>query len=691
MNRCPNCMKEQPDDAVRCLECGYEKSISKDNCLIPGTILKGRYCIGRVLGVGGFGKTYIGYDEKTDSKVAVKEYFPSNLVTHLPGSNAVVVSSEKNSNEFDSGKKRFMEEASRLAQLGGEPEIVQVYDFFEENNTAYIVMEFLNGETLLEKLKREGRLKTEEALDIMDAVLKGLIKVHERGMLHRDIAPDNIFLCSDGKIKLFDFGSARTMNSVRTRSMAQEIKKGYSPPEQYSSEKNKGTWTDVYAAAATCYRMITGTKPPQALERIGNNGKKLKKTSEYGIRIKKPVENAILNALQPEISRRTQTAEEFRKQLSDSNTRLTKGKNGKTDLGGMSLGVIIPVSVIAAVLIGFGVLLGMGIIHYDPETAGKQQLAEGMIRIPNLVNLSLTDAMEKAKTGGFSVKVSDKEYSDTVPISRILCQDISAGSIVRAETTVAVILSAGIEQTYSPWLTGLSVEEAEKRLFDLGFKGEFTEAESWIKPGCIITQNPGPETAINTGDVIVLVVSKGKDSAAPGEKALNTDELVGKNWNDVLKSAEEKGFYIYREDTVYNDAQEGTVISAEKSVSGNGLTEVKAVVSAGRERTIVSDVVGNERTVAIEMLTADGLVSQVKEEYSDTVEAGKVISQEPAGGTRIPKGTEVQLSVSLGRKPVETMAPETVPKQNPAVKEYTPAPAMPDAAGEPPTISNDFG
>ena len=694
MNRCPNCMKELPVDLTRCPECGYEKNISNDNCLMPGTVLKERYYVGRVLGAGGFGKTYVGYDEKIDSKVAIKEYLPSNLVTHVPGDDRVVVSSEKDSSEFENGKKRFMEEAARLAQVGGEPEIVQVYDYFEENNTAYIVMEFLSGETLLEKLKREGRLKTEEALAIMDEVLKGLIKVHERGLLHRDIAPDNIYLCNDGKVKLFDFGSARTMNSGRTRSMAQEIKKGYSPPEQYSSEKNKGTWTDVYAAAATCYRMVTGTKPPQALERIGNHAKKTKKPSEYGIRIKKPVENAIMNALQPEISKRTQTAEEFRKQLSDSNTRLVSGGSGKTDLGNVPLWIKILVPVAAAVLIGFGGLLATGTIRFDTATAGKQQLAEGMIRIPNLVNLSVTDAMGKAETGGFSIKISDKEYSDTIPISRILYQDIGAGSIAEEGTVVEVILSAGIEQTYAPYLTGLSRDEIEAVLLDQGFKAEYVYEDSFVCPEHAASQDPAADTALNTGDTIRVTLSKGHEGMKKPAIA-DTLSLTGLSWSEALKEAETKGFYLTRKETVYSSEPGNTIIAQalkEDSVSG-GIPVIETTVSAGRERTLVPDLSGNTEDSAKALLEAAVLQFEITYEESSDVEKGRVIRQDLKAGERVPQETVISVAVSSGEpEPETTAAPvNTQPRQNAPQAAPQPQPQTQPQGGEPPTIMDNNG
>lgn len=686
-------MREIPDDAVRCPQCNYElNSATKESFyLVPGEKLQNRYLVGTVLGAGGFGITYIGFDEKLGDVVAIKEYMPGDLATRAGGERGVTVYTGDNGRQFQLGKERFMQEAAKLAKLSSEPEIVHVYDFFEENGTTYIVMEYLNGETLRKKLKREKKLSPDEAIYITKEVLKGLIKVHATGMLHRDVAPDNIYLLKNGVVKLFDFGSARAVSSERTRSLTVEIKAGYSPVEQYQSHGNQGTWSDVYATAATCYRMLTGSVPQVSMERKVKD--KLLPPSKRNVKLKKSAENAIMNALNVDLTQRTQTAEEFLRQLESSGTGRKKEKKNKEDIGAVSLGVKIAIPVVAVLLLVFGALLATGTISFETALSGKQQISEGMVRIPNLVNSSVNDAMERAKEDGFEIQIVDKEYSDTIPISRILSQSVSAGSIADQGITVEVVLSAGIEGTYAPYVTGLSREEIESKLLEDGFKAEFREdpSPSYIRPGCAISQEPAAETAVNTGDSIVVTLSTGVDGARSA-----TDEdaqlVTGKTWDDALKIASEEGFYLARKETIYSSEPENSIITAHAAVVDNTTAEsvVVTTVSAGRERTIVPQVVDGTVEAAKQLLDAAGLSCAVTKESSAEVPEGMVMSQSIASGERIPEGTEIRLTVSAGAPEPETEAPpETQQRQN--TQQQTPQPQPQPQGGEPPTIMDNNG
>ena len=678
-------MREIPDDAVRCPQCNYElNSTTKESFyLVPGEKLQNRYLVGTVLGAGGFGITYIGFDEKLGDVVAIKEYMPGDLATRAGGERGVTVYTGDNGRQFQLGKERFMQEAAKLAKLSSEPEIVHVYDFFEENGTAYIVMEYLDGETLRKKLKREKKLSPDEAIYITKEVLKGLIKVHATGMLHRDVAPDNIYLLKNGAVKLFDFGSARAVSSGRTRSLTVEIKAGYSPVEQYQSHGNQGTWSDVYATAATCYRMLTGSVPQVSMERKVKD--KLLPPSKRNVKLKKSAENAIMNALNVDLTQRTQTADEFLRQLESSGTGRKKEKKNKEDIGAMSLGIKIAIPAIAVLLLVFGALLATGTISFETALSGKQQIAEGMVRIPNLVNSSVNDAMERAKEDGFEIQIVDKEYSDTIPISRILSQSVSAGSIADQGITVEVVLSAGIEGTYAPYVTGLSREEIESKLLEDGFKAEFREdpSPSYICPGCAISQEPAAETAVNTGDTIVVTLSSGADGVRNATTA-DAQKVAGKSWEEALQIAEQEKFYLARKETVYSAEPEGNIINSQASSDA-----VITTVSAGRERTIVPEVAGGTLDAAKQLLDAAGLVYSTTDQSSTEVPEGTVMTQSIASGERIPEGTEIRLTVSAGAPEPETEAPpETQQRQN---TQPVPQPQPQPQGGEPPTIMDNNG
>ena len=693
MKRCFGCMHAIEDNEIQCPYCGYRMdSEGEANCLVPGTVLKGKYLVGKVLGAGGFGITYIGYDMMLDDVIAIKEYLPGDLATRVAGDTKVTVYTGDEARQFEKGKESFVDEAAKLAQLRTEKEIVKVMDYFEENLTAYIVMELLKGETLKSRLKKgDKKLPVQEAEEIIKEVLRGLVKVHGNNMLHRDIAPDNIYLMEDGSVKLFDFGSARTVVSGRTRSLTVEIKPGYSPIEQYKRHGNQGPWTDVYAAAATFYRMLTGHVPQGSIERKEKD--RLVPPSRLGARISRNVENALMNALCIEPEDRTQSAFDFLSQLESADTKRKRISKQKKDIGSMPLVLKVLIPIAAVVIVGLGIYIGTGALKVDLAGPKANTLEDGKILIPNLVNSSVNDAMERAKEDGFEIQIVDKEYSDTIPISRILSQSVSAGSIADQGITVEVVLSAGIEGTYAPYVTGLSREEIESKLLEDGFKAEFREdpSPSYIRPGCAISQEPAAETAVNTGDSIVVTLSTGVDGARSA-----TDEdaqlVTGKTWDDALKIASEEGFYLARKETIYSSEPENSIITAHAAVVDNTTagSVVVTTVSAGRERTIVPQVVDGTVEAAKQLLDAAGLSCAVTKELSAEVPEGMVMSQSIASGERIPEGTEIRLTVSAGAPEPETEAPpETQQRQN--TQQQTPQPQPQPQGGEPPTIMDNNG
>ena len=267
--RCMGCMENYGDEFEVCPFCGYVEGTPPEEAIHmePGMILNNRYVIGRVLGYGGFGVTYIGWDGKLEQKVAIKEYLPSEFSTRMPGQSGVTVFNGDRSEQFLDGMNKFIDEARRLAKFQNEPGIVRVFDSFNENGTAYIIMEYLEGETLTERLKRDKTIPEDEAVKMLWPVMESLKVVHQEGILHRDIAPDNIFLTKDGEVKLIDFGASRYATTSHSRSLSVIIKPGYSPEEQYRSRGDQGPHSDVYALAATLYKMITGKTPPDAMER----------------------------------------------------------------------------------------------------------------------------------------------------------------------------------------------------------------------------------------------------------------------------------------------------------------------------------------------------------------------------------------------------------------------------------------
>ena len=286
-------MKYNKDEkAVRCGYCNELMNIQNTPFQLPvGTILAGRYYIGRVLGQGGFGITYVGCDLKLNMKVAIKEYYPQGIVGRLSTYNlGLTVNTEVQKTVFVAQKNRFMKEARILAEFSSDIHVVRVSDIFEENNTAYFVMEYVDGITLDNYFKKQGRMTFDAIWNMLSPLVETLTKIHDKGLIHRDISPANVMLNSSVGVKLIDFGAARDFSAGDEKSMSVVLKPGYAPPEQYSS-RGQGPWTDVYALCATIYRVITGVIPVNAFERMANDD--LKYPSEMGAVIK-PEQEAVL-------------------------------------------------------------------------------------------------------------------------------------------------------------------------------------------------------------------------------------------------------------------------------------------------------------------------------------------------------------------------------------------------------------
>lgn len=292
---CYHCMQDK-GDALTCPHCRVTHlPDSAPHHLVPGSIVGRRYIVGRVLGEGGFGITYIGLDDILKIPVAVKEYFPHGHSHRDSATSRVIPTSSTNSTAFfQKGKERFLVEARNMARFFREPGIVDVRDFFEENNTAYIVMEYLDGVDLRRYLRANGTLMPDDAFRLLMPAMRSLEKIHKAGLIHRDISPDNIMFLTDGSLKLMDFGAARDYED-ENRSLSVMLKPGYAPEEQYRKKGEQGPWTDVYAICATLYRCITGKTPPEAPDRTYED--ELKKPSELGVAISPALENVLLYGL----------------------------------------------------------------------------------------------------------------------------------------------------------------------------------------------------------------------------------------------------------------------------------------------------------------------------------------------------------------------------------------------------------
>lgn len=299
--------------------------------LKPGTVLNQKYTINGVLGEGGFGITYLAWDNNMQIRIAIKEFYPASLVardTSSENQTQVYTITQSHSGEFHQGLERFVREASTLAQFFNLPGIVSVKDFFYENGTAYIVMEYIEGITLKEYLKqRGGVLSVEETLALMKPVIESLAVIHRHKLLHRDISPDNLMITGDHQVKLIDFGSARYFDSQSDKSMTVVLKHGYAPVEQYSSNGNQGTWTDIYSLCATMYRMLTGHIPDESINRIRSDT--LPPIKSVQKKLPGNVAQAIDKGLSVMAENRQQTMEELYRELYMSRQEFRSAKRSR--------------------------------------------------------------------------------------------------------------------------------------------------------------------------------------------------------------------------------------------------------------------------------------------------------------------------------------------------------------------------
>lgn len=350
MKRCFACFKEFDDSLSVCPHCGQAEIIRaiEPIYLKPGTVLSNRYILGEVIGAGGFGIVYKAWDTKLETIVAVKEFFISRLVTRAEGLKNVIVS-KKAQTEFDYRKERFLAEAKNMAKFGAHRSIPNVFEFFEENNTAYIVMELLKGMALNEYLHQVGgKLDPDFAIMIADEVGKALGSLHKENIVHRDVAPDNIFICTgkEIRIKLMDLGAAKLADSTDDV-IDIVLKPGYSPSEQYDNTKNIGPWTDIYALGATLYMMLTGVKPDESTNRKISD--ELIPVNELNPTVSENLSNTVMKAMAIEKHMRFKSVDEFLRALNGERKVLPLDREKKLRKRKRRLSVVAATLVVALI------------------------------------------------------------------------------------------------------------------------------------------------------------------------------------------------------------------------------------------------------------------------------------------------------------------------------------------------------
>ncbi|MCH5199568.1 MAG: serine/threonine protein kinase [Oscillospiraceae bacterium] len=267
-----NCIRcSSPVKGGRCPVCGFDCSDELESMnLTAGTVLDDRYVIGRVIGSGGWGVTYLAYDTQLEKSVAIKEYYPKNVAVRAEDNVTLEPFTSVQEAEFLRGAEKFEQEAEILSRLKDETDVINIYNTFRQNGTIYYVMEYIHGVTLSEYTRKNGKISEGQALHAALCIASVFSCIHSRNIIHRDLSPNNVMITVDGKVRLVDFGNARPFISGEN-SMTVAVKHGYAPLEQYQHHGNHGPWTDIYSLGTVLYYGLTLKTPEDPMSRLDDD------------------------------------------------------------------------------------------------------------------------------------------------------------------------------------------------------------------------------------------------------------------------------------------------------------------------------------------------------------------------------------------------------------------------------------
>ncbi|MFI3223515.1 MAG: serine/threonine-protein kinase [Methylococcaceae bacterium] len=422
---CINCLEEAEGSySYPCVQCGWSPDQYSETGLYlsPGTILNNQYQIGKMLGHGGFGITYLAWDNLLHRRLAIKEYMPRDFATRNATNSTISIYAGAATESFAYGLERFLDEARTLAKFQQHAGIVSVLNVFYGNSTGYMVMEYVEGRTLKDYLLEKGLLSWELTLQLFMPIMDALREVHKGGIMHRDISPDNIYLCNDNRIKLLDFGSARYALGGHSLSLSVVVKPGYAPEEQYRAKGKQGPWTDVYSVAASMYRCIAGVVPPDALDRLDED--ELISPSKLGIPMPEKSEAALMMALAIKANVRTQSVEALQQAIWAQTTNNEPGATKPQAKQIVTPAMVIqeePITVDLTVnVVSDGVTLTASVMTYDQENTLVDRIPKcppAMATQEEPITIDLTD---NTLSDGVSLTASVVSYAQhTKSIDRV--------------------------------------------------------------------------------------------------------------------------------------------------------------------------------------------------------------------------------------------------------------------------------
>lgn len=647
-------LSEQKTDT--CPKCGksLKEAPISPKFLKPGTILQGKFIVGYPIGAGGFGNTYIGWNQLLLRKVAIKEFYPEQYITRADNHVTVTVPNKDLQPRFKKGLWQFLEEARSVAALQDIKGVVEISNFFEENGTGYIVMEYLEGMDVKTILKKSGNKKDYEwCRRVILTVLDTLKEIHKRGVLHRDIAPDNIFVTREGVIKLIDFGAAKHASALANTNADIMLKVGYAPIEQYGRTMPQGPYTDLYAVAAMFYRMLTGQKPIPANQRQKKDT--LITPSEMGIELPQQAEMAIMVCLNLLPQYRLQSAEEFMEALDGKYFKpvyepewiLPPVKEKKSFVGWISS---LPVAAKATLCFFVICLLGGGIAGTVAVTKNNTEqvanlesdLKEGQLRIEDYQDKTYEEAVEALKRQGFENITCEYALSEKEK-DIILKQSIEAGNTVELDENMVFTVSGGMETYTMPDCTGMTEQEIIAY-----FTGQNFQVKVYTNPYRTDshTEKAKNSTQAHEGTVCIQYefikdIVKGvcyEQSISAGDETQTATDLTF----TLSMGGEEADFEVELPDFTGMTKEQ-----VEEAVKDCGLTEILQVEY------------------------------EEEAEYSDSVEKDCVLSQSLAEGEIVNLLKDSEKTVTF------TLSAGARPKRKPTPVQPTPEQAQPEQAPAP--------
>ena len=504
--RCIRCM-HLLDEKGHCAKCEFDASSYKQpNMALPlGTCLNERYFLGKVLGEGGFGITYVAWDIVLMVPVAVKEYFPSGIATREkegPQTGTLQIYEGKSELEFEKGKEDFLKEARSLSRFMKLPSIVSVRDFFQENRTAYIVMDYVEGTRVRNYIRKNGEMSGEQVLALMEPVIHSLCDIHKTGLIHRDISIDNLMFDENGQLKLIDFGAARNVE-LPENTITVSIKRGFSPEEQYRAKGEQGPWTDLYSLCGTMYFMLTGKIPDESVERVyADHLVPLRQWED--VKLPMQAKCAIDKGMAVLAKDRWQDMEEFYNELYPDNKRISSYDEvqlPKSFRDTLTQSGVAGLFSKTAIQREFGENMG--------QTGAKHKKRKWMIAGLILVVMAAggillyqnhNSSADEEKS--IAVNVAEKTVATAVPTANV----VSTPEPTQEEDSFVEI----------PKVTGKTSAKAKEKLQKLGVQVKIEKEYNKKKKGTVVQQSIAAGIQVKKESVIILTVSRG------GKKAVQT-------------------------------------------------------------------------------------------------------------------------------------------------------------------------